>query len=37
MFQHAAGNYIKEKNSLAKAYAVESAGGVAGGLRQQYY
>jgi len=32
MFQHAAGNYIKEKNSLAKAYAVESAGGVAGGF-----
>jgi spermidine synthase len=32
MFQHAAGNYIKEKNSLAKAYAVESAGGLAGGL-----
>ncbi len=32
MFQHAAGNYLKEKNSLAKAYAVESAGGVAGGL-----
>jgi spermidine synthase len=32
MFQHAAGNYIKRKNSLAKAYAVESAGGIAGGL-----
>jgi spermidine synthase len=32
MFQHAAGNYIKGKNSLAKCYAVESAGGIAGGL-----
>lgn len=32
MFQHAAGSYIKGKNSLAKAYAVESAGGIAGGL-----
>jgi spermidine synthase len=32
MFQHAAWNYIKGKKSLAKAYAVESAGGVAGGF-----
>jgi spermidine synthase len=32
MFQHAAGNYIKGKNSLAKAYAMESAGGIAGGF-----
>jgi len=32
MFQNAAGKYIKGNNSLAKAYAVESAGGVAGGI-----
>jgi spermidine synthase len=32
MFQHAAGGYIKGNNSLAKAYAVESTGGIAGGL-----